>query len=170
MCICASPYCHRHKNLNGDFKVLSLNGISFYWPLPSQYMLNLQQNTMRNFFAICPYKNRNSATLMRFVSFWMYFFMAYLFGRVLGFNRVAPVIGYKLNIEEDLFPVANDKLREKFYRSPIGNICIHGKCDYCSEMFPVCTRNGTMEGAALLFIPEELKMIETRNPWMRRDW
>ncbi|KAK7112956.1 extracellular serine/threonine protein CG31145-like [Littorina saxatilis] len=95
---------------------------------------------------------------------------AFHLDRVLGFNRVPPVAGRKLNMTHDIRRLAESKLARTFFISPAGNLCFHGSCSYyCDSGHPICGHPDMLEASMMAFLPPE-KMAHRqtwRNPWKR---
>uniref|UniRef100_A0A672Y319 FAM20 C-terminal domain-containing protein n=1 Tax=Sphaeramia orbicularis TaxID=375764 RepID=A0A672Y319_9TELE len=81
---------------------------------------------------------------------------AFHLDRVLGFNRIPPVVGRLINVTREIRDITTDhKLSRTFFISPVGNVCFHGVCDYyCTTEHPVCGRPHALE-------------VSWRSPWRR---
>ncbi|XP_042900547.2 extracellular serine/threonine protein kinase FAM20C [Parasteatoda tepidariorum] len=100
---------------------------------------------------------------------------AFHLDRLLGFRRVPPVVGRKINITGELLPLVLDDIYmvDTFFYSPDGNYCLAGICKmYCSELFSgFCGNPYMLEGSFAVYIPplpvELLEHREVENPWRR---
>uniref|UniRef100_A0A8C6T682 FAM20 C-terminal domain-containing protein n=1 Tax=Neogobius melanostomus TaxID=47308 RepID=A0A8C6T682_9GOBI len=96
---------------------------------------------------------------------------AFHLDRVLGFNRIPPVVGRLINVTTEIREITTDrKLSRTFFTSPAGNVCFYGQCDYyCSTEHPVCGRPHALEVSLATFLPDlELASRRSwRSPWRR---
>ncbi|PVD22220.1 hypothetical protein C0Q70_18026 [Pomacea canaliculata] len=44
--------------------------------------------------------------------------------------------------------------------------CFYGACQHCSAQSGVCTRDGLVEGAIILWLPPEVVLSKVQHPWM----
>ncbi|XP_019906244.2 extracellular serine/threonine protein kinase FAM20C isoform X2 [Esox lucius] len=96
---------------------------------------------------------------------------AFHLDRVLGFNRIPPVVGRLINVTAEIRGITTDhKLSRTFYTSPVGNVCFHGQCEYyCTTESPVCGRPQVLEVSLASMLPDlSLAPRRTwRSPWRR---
>uniref|UniRef100_A0A672Y9U3 FAM20 C-terminal domain-containing protein n=1 Tax=Sphaeramia orbicularis TaxID=375764 RepID=A0A672Y9U3_9TELE len=96
---------------------------------------------------------------------------AFHLDRVLGFNRIPPVVGRLINVTREIRDITTDhKLSRTFFISPVGNVCFHGVCDYyCTTEHPVCGRPHALEVSLAAMLPD-LTLAPRRSwrsPWRR---
>ncbi|XP_077590565.1 extracellular serine/threonine protein kinase FAM20C-like [Stigmatopora nigra] len=96
---------------------------------------------------------------------------AFHLDRLLGFNRIPPVVGRLINISSEIREITTDrKLHRTFFTSPAGNVCFYGQCDYyCSTEHPLCGRPHLLEVSLAVMLPE-LSLAPRRSwrsPWKR---
>ncbi|CAF1322855.1 unnamed protein product [Rotaria sordida] len=91
--------------------------------------------------------------------------------KILGFNRVPPVIGRVLNITSDIREKATHKLARTFFISPANNTCFYGHCSYyCDIEHAVCGKPGDqLEGSVQVLLPESSEIVweEITHPYRR---
>lgn len=95
---------------------------------------------------------------------------AFHLDRALGFYRVPPTAGRRVNMTYDLKRLADHKLAKTFFKSPANNICFHGSCSYyCDTSHAICGNPDMLEGSFATFLPpDKLAARKTwRNPWKR---
>ncbi|XP_020782917.2 extracellular serine/threonine protein kinase FAM20C [Boleophthalmus pectinirostris] len=96
---------------------------------------------------------------------------AFHLDRVLGFNRIPPVVGRLINVTTEIREITTDrKLSRTFFKSPVGNVCFYGQCEYyCSTEHPVCGRPHALEVSLAAFLPDlDLAPRRSwRSPWRR---
>ncbi|KAK1877859.1 Extracellular serine/threonine protein kinase FAM20C [Dissostichus eleginoides] len=65
---------------------------------------------------------------------------AFHLDRLLGFNRIPPVVGRLINVTSEIREITADhRLSRTFFTSPAGNVCFYGQCEYyCSTEHPAC--------------------------------
>lgn len=74
--------------------------------------------------------------------------------RILGFRRASPTVGRKVHIYNEFFPLADEDFLRTFYRSPSGNACFHGECEYyCDSNHGICGEPDLVEGSFAAFFP-----------------
>ena len=89
---------------------------------------------------------------------------------VMGFYRVPPTCGRKVNMISEIKNVANAHLKRKFYISPADNVCFYGDCSYyCDTTHGVCGKPDMLEGSFAVFLPQDdvADRVTWRNPWRR---
>jgi hypothetical protein len=60
-----------------------------------------------------------------------------------------------VNIFGEFWPLAEEDFIKTFYKSPGGNACFHGKCEYyCDSSHPICGDPDTIEGSFAAFLPD----------------
>ncbi|XP_043956681.1 extracellular serine/threonine protein kinase FAM20C-like isoform X1 [Gambusia affinis] len=96
---------------------------------------------------------------------------AFHLDRVLGFNRIPPVVGRLINVTTEIRDVTTDeRLSRTFFTSPAGNVCFYGQCEYyCSSEHPVCGRPHVLEVSLATMLPD-LSLAPRRSwrsPWRR---
>ncbi|KAM9780467.1 uncharacterized protein ACB057_016552 [Neosynchiropus ocellatus] len=120
---------------------------------------------------------------------------AFHLDRVLGFNRIPPVVGRLINVTADVREITTDRrLAKTFFSSPglsrvarfcpqpskpsktalcrplAGNVCFYGSCDYyCSTEHPVCGRPHALEVSVAVMLPDTkvAPRRSWRSPWRR---
>lgn len=95
---------------------------------------------------------------------------AFHLDKVLGFYRVPPTAGRKVNMTYDIKRLADHKLAKTFFKSPANNVCFHGACSYyCDTSHAICGNPDMLEGSFATFLPpEKIAARKTwRNPWKR---
>ncbi|XP_029014463.1 extracellular serine/threonine protein kinase FAM20C-like [Betta splendens] len=96
---------------------------------------------------------------------------AFHLDRLLGFNRIPPVVGRLLNVTTEIQDITSDhRLSRTFFTSPAGNLCFYGDCEYyCSPEHPVCGRPHALEVSLAAMLPD-LSLAPRRSwrsPWRR---
>uniref|UniRef100_A0AAQ5YA72 FAM20 C-terminal domain-containing protein n=1 Tax=Amphiprion ocellaris TaxID=80972 RepID=A0AAQ5YA72_AMPOC len=96
---------------------------------------------------------------------------AFHLDRLLGFNRIPPVVGRLMNVTADIREKTTDhKVSRTFFTSPAGNVCFYGQCEYyCSTEHPVCGRPHLLEVSLAAILPD-LSLAPRRSwrsPWRR---
>uniref|UniRef100_A0A3B5A2H4 Extracellular serine/threonine protein kinase FAM20C-like n=1 Tax=Stegastes partitus TaxID=144197 RepID=A0A3B5A2H4_9TELE len=96
---------------------------------------------------------------------------AFHLDRLLGFNRIPPVVGRLINVTADIREKTTDhKVSRTFFTSPAGNVCFYGQCEYyCSTEHPVCGRPHMLEVSLAAMLPD-LSLAPRRSwrsPWRR---
>uniref|UniRef100_A0A671WTN5 FAM20 C-terminal domain-containing protein n=1 Tax=Sparus aurata TaxID=8175 RepID=A0A671WTN5_SPAAU len=96
---------------------------------------------------------------------------AFHLDRLLGFNRVPPVVGRLINVTSEVREITTDhKLSRTFFTSPAGNVCFYGQCEYyCSLEHPVCGQPHALEVSLAAMLPD-LTLAPRRSwrsPWRR---
>ncbi|XP_041831492.1 extracellular serine/threonine protein kinase FAM20C-like isoform X2 [Melanotaenia boesemani] len=96
---------------------------------------------------------------------------AFHLDRLLGFNRIPPVVGRLINVTTEIREITTDhKLSRTFFTSPAGNVCFYGQCEYyCSTEHPVCGRPHALEVSLASMLPD-LSLAPRRSwrsPWRR---
>ncbi|CAF3573225.1 unnamed protein product [Rotaria sp. Silwood1] len=98
--------------------------------------------------------------------------------KILGFNRVPPVIGRFLNITSDIREKATEELAKTFFISPVSelfvlanNTCFRGHCSYyCDTSHAVCGKPGDrLEGSVQVLLPRppEINWQKITHPYRR---
>ncbi|XP_070837486.1 extracellular serine/threonine protein kinase FAM20C-like [Chaetodon trifascialis] len=96
---------------------------------------------------------------------------AFHLDRLLGFNRIPPVVGRLINITTEIREITTDhRLSRTFFTSPVGNVCFYGQCEYyCSPEHPVCGQPHALEVSLAAMLPD-LSLAPRRSwrsPWRR---
>ncbi|XP_054615618.1 extracellular serine/threonine protein kinase FAM20C-like [Dunckerocampus dactyliophorus] len=96
---------------------------------------------------------------------------AFHLDRLLGFNRIPPVVGRLINITREIREITTDrKLSRTFFTSPAGNVCFYGQCEYyCSTEHPLCGQPHLLEVSLAAMLPD-LSLAPRRSwrsPWRR---
>ncbi|XP_034448075.1 extracellular serine/threonine protein kinase FAM20C-like isoform X1 [Hippoglossus hippoglossus] len=96
---------------------------------------------------------------------------AFHLDRLLGFNRIPPVVGRLINVTTEIREITTDrKLSRTFFSSPVGNVCFYGQCEYyCSTEHPVCGQPHALEVSLAAMLPD-LTLAPRRSwrsPWRR---
>uniref|UniRef100_UPI0037E7A7B3 extracellular serine/threonine protein kinase FAM20C-like n=1 Tax=Semicossyphus pulcher TaxID=241346 RepID=UPI0037E7A7B3 len=96
---------------------------------------------------------------------------AFHLDRVLGFNRIPPVVGRLINVTTEIREITTDhRLSRTFFTSPAGNVCFYGQCEYyCSSENPVCGQPHALEVSLATMLPD-LTLAPRRSwrsPWRR---
>ncbi|CAF0803825.1 unnamed protein product [Adineta ricciae] len=96
---------------------------------------------------------------------------AFHLDKVLGFNRVPPLIGRLLNVTSDIRDKATEELASTFFISPANNTCFRGHCSYyCDTSHAVCGKPGNrLEGSVQLLLPRppEVDWQKITHPYRR---
>ncbi|XP_059204341.1 extracellular serine/threonine protein kinase FAM20C [Centropristis striata] len=96
---------------------------------------------------------------------------AFHLDRLLGFNRIPPVVGRLINVTSEIRQITTDnRLSRTFFTSPVGNVCFYGQCEYyCSSENPVCGRPHALEVSLATMLPDlDLAPRRSwRSPWRR---
>ncbi|XP_058508504.1 extracellular serine/threonine protein kinase FAM20C-like [Solea solea] len=96
---------------------------------------------------------------------------AFHLDRILGFNRIPPVVGRLINVTTEIKEITTDqRLSRTFFTSPVGNVCFYGQCEYyCSTEHPVCGQPHALEVSLAAMLPD-LALAPRRSwrsPWRR---
>ncbi|XP_076812288.1 glycosaminoglycan xylosylkinase-like [Clavelina lepadiformis] len=92
---------------------------------------------------------------------------AFHLDRILDFRRAPLVVGRTINLRLEIMPVATERLLKTF-REENGNICYFGICLYCKEKEMACADGDIMEGAVVLWLPDEWSVFQKqRHPYQR---
>ncbi|XP_049602132.1 extracellular serine/threonine protein kinase FAM20C [Syngnathus scovelli] len=96
---------------------------------------------------------------------------AFHLDRLLGFNRIPPVVGRLINVTSEIREITTDrKLSRTFFTSPAGNVCFYGQCEYyCSTEHPLCGQPHSLEVSLAAMLPD-LSLAPRRSwrsPWRR---
>ncbi|KAM9844007.1 extracellular serine/threonine protein kinase FAM20C-like [Aulostomus maculatus] len=96
---------------------------------------------------------------------------AFHLDRLLGFNRIPPVVGRLLNVTTEIREITTDhRVSRTFFTSPVGNVCFYGQCEYyCSTEHPVCGQPHALEVSLAAMLPD-LTLAPRRSwrsPWRR---
>uniref|UniRef100_UPI003AADD8BF extracellular serine/threonine protein kinase FAM20C-like n=1 Tax=Centroberyx gerrardi TaxID=166262 RepID=UPI003AADD8BF len=96
---------------------------------------------------------------------------AFHLDRLLGFNRIPPVVGRLVNVTTEIREITTDRrLSRTFFTSPAGNVCFYGQCEYyCSTEHPVCGQPHVLEVSLAAMLPD-LTLAPRRSwrsPWRR---
>ncbi|XP_040918228.1 extracellular serine/threonine protein kinase FAM20C-like [Toxotes jaculatrix] len=96
---------------------------------------------------------------------------AFHLDRLLGFNRIPPVVGRLINVTKEIREITTDhRLSRTFFTSPVGNVCFYGQCEYyCSTEHPVCGQPHALEVSLAAMLPD-LTLAPRRSwrsPWRR---
>ena len=103
---------------------------------------------------------------------------AFHLGRLLGYARTPLVVGRIVELETEIKPKAKGNLLKTFFYKN-GNTCFYGRCHYCkSEADGVCGVSTELEGAVVLWLPDNWKLGKVQgHPWRRsykkgvfKDW
>ena len=95
---------------------------------------------------------------------------AFHLDKVMGFNRVPPTVGRRVNLTREIEPIAPLVLKQTIFTSPIGNRCFHGNCDYyCDTGHAICGKPHVFDASFQATIPmmEDEPRIENASPWRR---
>uniref|UniRef100_A0A4W6D2Z2 FAM20 C-terminal domain-containing protein n=1 Tax=Lates calcarifer TaxID=8187 RepID=A0A4W6D2Z2_LATCA len=96
---------------------------------------------------------------------------AFHLDRLLGFNRIPPVVGRLINVTTEIREITTDhRLSRTFFTSPAGNVCFYGQCEYyCAAEHPVCGQPHVLEVSLAAMLPD-LTLAPRRSwrsPWRR---
>ncbi|KAI9526402.1 hypothetical protein NQZ68_039822 [Dissostichus eleginoides] len=96
---------------------------------------------------------------------------AFHLDRLLGFNRIPPVVGRLINVTSEIREITADhRLSRTFFTSPAGNVCFYGQCEYyCSTEHPACGQPHSLEVSLAAMLPD-LSLAPRRSwrsPWRR---
>ena len=95
---------------------------------------------------------------------------AFHLDRILGFYRVPPTIGRRVNLTSEIQPRAPRKILDTFFISPAGNKCVYGVCDlYCDSAHAFCGNPDMLEGSVQSYLPSEkfAPRVDWWQPWKR---
>ncbi|TKS91695.1 Extracellular serine/threonine protein kinase FAM20C [Collichthys lucidus] len=96
---------------------------------------------------------------------------AFHLDRLLGFNRIPPVVGRLINVTTEIREITTDhRLSRTFFTSPAGNVCFYGQCEYyCSSEHPVCGQPHALEVSLAAMLPDLTLAARRswRSPWRR---
>ncbi|XP_034055942.1 extracellular serine/threonine protein kinase FAM20C isoform X2 [Gymnodraco acuticeps] len=96
---------------------------------------------------------------------------AFHLDRLLGFNRIPPVVGRLINVTSEIREITTDhRLARTFFTSPAGNVCFYGQCEYyCSAEHPVCGQPHSLEVSLAAMLPDLslARRRSWRSPWRR---
>ncbi|XP_025112699.1 glycosaminoglycan xylosylkinase-like [Pomacea canaliculata] len=92
---------------------------------------------------------------------------AFHLSRILGLRRVPLAVGRKVNLKQEVIPVASQALLNTFYKDN-NNTCFYGKCYYCRPTEGVCAEGEVMEGTVILWLPAKFILNTTHHPWARK--
>uniref|UniRef100_A0A1B6G677 FAM20 C-terminal domain-containing protein n=1 Tax=Cuerna arida TaxID=1464854 RepID=A0A1B6G677_9HEMI len=85
---------------------------------------------------------------------------------LLGLRRVPLTVGRRLNLRQEIMPVGSSSLLKTFHQEG-NNTCFYGVCYYCSPQDPVCASQDILEGALILWLPQDYTLKKFRHPWQR---
>ncbi|KAG8259573.1 Glycosaminoglycan xylosylkinase [Homalodisca vitripennis] len=85
---------------------------------------------------------------------------------LLGLRRVPLTVGRRLNLRQEIMPVGSSNLLKTFHQEG-NNTCFYGVCYYCSPQDPVCASQDILEGALILWLPQDYTLKKFRHPWQR---
>lgn len=95
---------------------------------------------------------------------------AFHLDRLLGFYRVPPTIGRKVNLTSEIRPNVPKAIAKTFFTSPAGNICFYGECDYfCDSHYAFCGSPDVIEGSVMSYLPSRniAPRFSWYQPWRR---
>ncbi|CAG9811342.1 unnamed protein product [Chironomus riparius] len=95
---------------------------------------------------------------------------SYHLDKILGFRRAIPMVGRKINLTSEMFPLVDDELASTFYISPSGKVCFTGVCDvFCDTSHGICGDPYMLEGSFAAFLPRHKNATRKvwRHPWRR---
>lgn len=88
-------------------------------------------------------------------------------GRLLELRRTPIAVGRKINLKNEIIPVASERLLKTFFTKG-RNQCFYGKCLYCKdESTGVCAEGDILEGVVILWLPNRYPLKVYRSPWLR---
>jgi len=93
--------------------------------------------------------------------------LAFYLSLLLGLRRTPVVVGRRVNVSSEIWDKADPDLSETFYKTSRNETCFYGVCKYCTPDSSVCSQNGLLEGALILWLPSNMKLKNFRNPWQR---
>lgn len=91
---------------------------------------------------------------------------AFHLDRILGFYRAPPVVGRRVNLEDEVEPIGEKRLMDTFFKEG-GNTCFYGVCYYCMKAEAACANGTIMEGSVTLWLPPGWPLKNWRHPWQR---
>ncbi|KAL7013775.1 hypothetical protein ACKWTF_015570 [Chironomus riparius] len=80
------------------------------------------------------------------------------------------MVGRKINLTSEMFPLVDDELASTFYISPSGKVCFTGVCDvFCDTSHGICGDPYMLEGSFAAFLPRHKNATRKvwRHPWRR---
>lgn len=90
--------------------------------------------------------------------------------RLLGFYRVPPTVGRKVNLTSEIKPLVPHSTSKTFFKSPAGNTCFYGVCDYfCDSHYAFCGNPDVIEGSVMSYLPSRniAQRVSWYQPWRR---
>ena len=112
--------------------------------------------------------------------------VAFYLSLLLDLRRTPVAVGRRVNLKSEIFDRADPDLSTTFFKSRKSLImvnetrnlihflnvgrnetCFYGVCRYCTPEFNVCSENGLLEGALVLWLPNSVKLKSFRSPWQR---
>ncbi|RZF34893.1 hypothetical protein LSTR_LSTR012890 [Laodelphax striatellus] len=85
---------------------------------------------------------------------------------LLGLRRVPLTVGRTVDLRREILSVAEHNLTKTFFQDG-NNTCFYGVCYYCRPDDAVCANRDIMEGAVILWLPDQLQLKKHRHPWQR---
>jgi len=92
--------------------------------------------------------------------------VAFYLSLLLDLRRTPVAVGRRVNLKSEIFDRADPDLSTTFFKSR-NETCFYGVCRYCTPEFNVCSENGLLEGALVLWLPNSVKLKSFRSPWQR---
>nr|XP_018913927.1 PREDICTED: glycosaminoglycan xylosylkinase [Bemisia tabaci] len=86
---------------------------------------------------------------------------------LLGLPRAPISVRRQFNVQLELAPIASPELLKTFSNNNDNETCMYGVCYYCHPNDPVCTENGMLDGALILWLPEYMEIKKYKHPWRR---
>jgi len=93
--------------------------------------------------------------------------VAFYLSLLLNLRRTPVAVGRRVNLSLEIWDKADPDLSRTFFKNSKNETCLYGVCKYCKPEFSVCSENGILEGALVLWLPDNVKLKSFRSPWQR---
>jgi len=93
--------------------------------------------------------------------------VAFYLSLLLDLRRTPVAVGRRVNLNLEIYDKANPDLKKTFYKKSKNKLCFYGVCKYCTPELSVCSDNDLLEGALVLWLPDNVKLRIYRSPWQR---
>ena len=86
--------------------------------------------------------------------------------RVLGFRNTPYVAGRDVDIAKEIVPVASPRVSSRILRGTDSEVCIVGKCPFCTKQNRICSHNGIFKASIAYWIPRHLELYTWHPDYM----